>query len=112
MTKSYVDQHGYVMVRDGKRWRKEHRVVMERRLGRPLRRDELVHHRNLDKTDNRPENLRVYRSHAKHFAHHRLRRSAKFLGRYAEFVSVVRDISFEDALEFALATRYVKQEFA
>jgi hypothetical protein len=35
----------------------EHRLVVERALGRLLRRDEKVVHRNRDKTDNRPENL-------------------------------------------------------
>lgn len=37
----------------------EHRIVMENKLGRLLRKDEAVHHINHNRKDNRPENLEV-----------------------------------------------------
>lgn len=51
-----------------------HRVVAQRCFGRPLRRNEVVHHVNLRRDDNRPENLQVATRSQHSEAHMRQRR--------------------------------------
>jgi len=54
------NKDGYVM---------EHVYVMEQHLGRSLTNDEIVHHKNFDRADNRIENLQVM-SLSEHMSYH------------------------------------------
>ena len=51
--------------------RLEHRVVMESMIGRPLLQEEVVHHINHNRRDNRPENLMLFSSRSEHQAFHK-----------------------------------------
>lgn len=57
----YIDSDGYLRIWkiDRRGYILEHRDVMEQYLGRSLTKDEVVHHINEIKTDNRIENLQV-----------------------------------------------------
>lgn len=65
-----IDSGGYIRIYlDGKQLR-EHRVLMSQYLGRPLLRNEHVHHINEVKTDNRIENLQLH-TDSSHSKNHR-----------------------------------------
>lgn len=55
---------------------KEHRIVMERALGRPLTPDETVHHIDGDKLNNHISNLQIL-SRSEHTRLHNLMRAGK-----------------------------------
>lgn len=63
------------------RYAYEHILIAEAKIGRALREDELVHHDNENKTDNRPENL-IVETVSEHAKEHSSRRGRDALGRF------------------------------
>ena len=62
--KGHINAQGYRRIPvGGGRELAEHRVVMERHLGRPLKKNETIHHLNGIRHDNRLENLELRASH-------------------------------------------------
>ena len=72
-TSRIYDEDGYILLRikdhpnsNPNGYIREHRVVLEESLGRLLRREELVHHVNGVRDDNRIENLLLLSSQSEH----------------------------------------------
>lgn len=76
-----VDKNGYILLycpdhpnvwkmgRKKSPYILEHRLIMERHLGRLLERNEVVHHINGVNDDNRIENLQLFQSNSEHMRH-------------------------------------------
>jgi hypothetical protein len=57
----FANRYGYVL---------EHRLVVEKQIGRLLEPDEVVHHKNHNKSDNRITNLLLFKNQGTHMAYH------------------------------------------
>ena len=66
----FINQDGYVIVKTKEGQKLEHRLVMGKKLGRKLTINEIPHHRNENKADNRQKNLRLM-TRSNHTSMHR-----------------------------------------
>ncbi|HLC11240.1 MAG TPA: HNH endonuclease [Candidatus Bathyarchaeia archaeon] len=78
LSRLFKDKKGYKRFADS--GTPVHCYVAERKIGRKLKKGEVVHHKNRIKTDNRRDNLWVFSSQKKHHSAHR--RDKKRYGRW------------------------------
>lgn len=77
------DGKQYRFARDeNDKWRQEHRIVMEKNLGRKLLKNEVVHHVDNDRLNNNISNLWTFDCHGCHMSHHTRGRPLEY--RYAD----------------------------
>ena len=84
-----IDKSGYRLIKcnnhphaDSTGYIREHRLIMEEHVGRYLTPEELVHHINANKQDNRIENLELMESNSAHAILESQFRQRDEIGRY------------------------------
>ncbi len=68
-TKTYINKRGYKCFKDSHYL--VHRWVMEKKINRKLKPNEVVHHIDGNKLNNKEENLRLFANQNEHDKHHR-----------------------------------------
>jgi len=67
---TYIDNNGYARFLDSNK--PVHRSVAELKIGRNLKKGEVVHHKNRNKQDNSFDNLQVFSSQGAHWKAHKI----------------------------------------
>lgn len=76
MIKKKKDRQGYILLnipdhpQAKKGWVQEHRVVVEKFIGRYLNPEEVVHHLDFDKENNKIDNLMIFPNQKAHMKFH------------------------------------------
>lgn len=89
--KEILNKNGYITISIGNVKYYKHRLIMEEHLGRKLKKNEVVHHINGIKTDNRIENLQVVNSKE----HTRLHAKEKNFGKNRIGIEPINKLSKE-----------------
>jgi len=105
---TYVEPRGYVKrlvgsshhLANNQGWAYEHQLVAEKMLGRRLKPEEIVHHRDGDKGNNSPANIEVCDGHPEHNRQHLGKLTAK------QVREIRRLYAYRRATLDALARRY------
>jgi len=94
-----IFSEGYVRIRNTNvhsKYESEHRLIMEKKIGRKIKLEESVHHLDNDKTNNNPDNLHLFPNEIEHQKYHRMlinivkeminyKRKGKWAGREKEY---------------------------
>jgi hypothetical protein len=83
---TYIDSNGYKRYKSNNQ--PVHREVAAKKLGRELRKKEVVHHKDRNKTNNNPNNLWVYPSQKAHDKVHK--EDAKKYGWRASYIGFLK----------------------
>ena len=76
LKKTYKDNNGYLRFNDSNKL--VHRWIAEKNIGRKLKPDEVVHHRDGNKLNNSPNNLQVFSTQDEHHSLHQKEKVENF----------------------------------
>jgi len=73
-----VRKDGYILITENGKRKYLHRHIMEQFLGRELQGEENIHHVNHNRSDNRIENLKLYKTRSEHTKFEKHKRISKY----------------------------------